>query len=245
MRLRILTRLFAALAMIAVPTGANAARVSPMIVELEPAGRASVARIEVTNEANRDMPFEVRMMRGEISEDGELSLVPADENFLVFPAQAILEAESQQVFRVQFVGEPTMDLSEVYYMSIQQVPVEIEGAENQVQVVVNYNVLVNVVPDGSAPFADIKDVVPFADENGTGIEVRVANTGTRYFMAGMADWSIDGRASDGSDYSARFNEGSMSRVIGVGLVAPGKVRKFFVPTDKVLEAGSVKVKVSP
>ena len=156
---RILFQIALALAMVFSPATAEAARVSPMIVELEPTGRASVARVELTNDSERNIPFEVRMMLGEISEEGELTLSPAEENFLVFPAQAIVESKSQQVFRIQYVGEPELAKSEIYYMSIQQIPVEIEAEASQVQVVINYNVLVNVVPDGVSPVATIRSTL--------------------------------------------------------------------------------------
>lgn len=139
---------------------ANAARVSPMIVEIQPQGGASVARVEMTNDADRDIPFEARLMRGEINEKGELSLTPADDQFLVFPAQTIIQKKSQQVFRIQYVGNPELATSEIYYLSLQQVPVKITPGQNKVQVVVNYNVLVNVVPKDSRPVATVSSVEP-------------------------------------------------------------------------------------
>ncbi|MEL7445024.1 MAG: hypothetical protein AAGK02_04340 [Pseudomonadota bacterium] len=139
-----------ALALVCLPAPAMAARVAPMIVDLEPIGRGTTARIEMASDSARDIPYEVLMMRGEISEDGRLTLVPADEDFLVFPTQVLLESNSRQVFRIQYVGEAELAESQIYYMSIKQIPIAFEEVErSQVQVVVNYNVLVNVVPDGA------------------------------------------------------------------------------------------------
>lgn len=139
---------------------AMAARVAPMIVDLEPIGRGTVARIEMASDSGRDVPYEVLMMRGEISEDGQLSLTPADEDFLVFPTQVLLKSNSRQVFRIQYVGEAELAESQIYYMSIKQIPVAFEEAErSQVQVVVNYNVLVNVVPRGAEPVPVVKSIV--------------------------------------------------------------------------------------
>ncbi|MBC2778759.1 fimbria/pilus periplasmic chaperone [Parasphingopyxis marina] len=261
-----------ALFLICAPAAANAARVSPMIVELEPVGSGSVARVELTNQGERNIPYEVRVMRGEIDEVGGLSLTPADDEFLVFPPQTIVQANSQQVFRLQYVGEPELAQSEIYYMSIQQVPVAFEEGVSQVQVVINYNVLVNVVPDGTAPAAVVESIEvterlpevepedPLAqpdEENQEqqtaqepaipqpGLSVRVSNAGTRYFLAGMSDWSIAGTAEDGSEYNRRFTNQELTRVIGVGVVGPGRSRVFFVPTDVPLVQDSVSIEVSP
>jgi fimbrial chaperone protein len=227
------------------PVAVEAARVSPMIVELEPLGRSSVARIELTNDGDRDIPYEIRMMLGEISEEGKLSFTPADDNFLIFPTQAIVEANSQQVFRIQYVGEPELAKSEVYYMSIQQVPVAFEGAGSQVQVVVNYNVLVNVVPDGTEPKADVEGIESVVQDEKPGIRLRLSNTGSRYFLAGNADWKITATEEDGTPFILDYKKGEMTKKIGVGVVGPGRTRILFIPTDQPLVQESIRVEVGP
>ena len=245
-----------------VPSVGHAARVSPMIVELEPQGRGAVARIELTNDSARGIPYEVQMMRGEISPEGELTLTPADEEFLVFPAQALVESKSQQVFRVQYVGESALGKSEIYYMSIRQIPVEFEPGVSQVQVVVNYNVLTNVVPDGATPEPTIRsaDYVtrtvtrtveaengdPIATEQQvSGIQVDVGNDGNRYFHAGLSDWKITGTKADGQPFEQAYSGEDLSKIIGVGVVAPGKNRIFLIPSEEPLADGSIAVQIDP
>lgn len=248
------------------PTAANASRVSPMILELEPAGRSAVARVELTNDADKNIPYEVRMMRGDISPRGELTLTPADDQFLVFPAQAMVEANSQQVFRVQYVGEAALAKSEIYYMSIREIPVEFDKGTSQVQVVVNYNVLANVVPDGSrsSPVihsaryiaADDAAALPpstadsnAADESGSvafsGAEIDIGNDGSRYMLAGMATWLLTGTTVDGQSFERTFEPEELTKLIGVGVIAPGKNRIFRVPLDTPLIDQSIKVQIEP
>ena len=107
--IRLLLKAIMPLTLLASPMLAQAARVAPMIVELEPVGRQSVARIELTNDNDRDIPYEVRMVLGEISETGELMMTAADDQFLVFPTQAIVESRSQQVFRIHQRKEACFD----------------------------------------------------------------------------------------------------------------------------------------
>lgn len=220
---------------------AEAARVSPMIVDLEPTGRESVGRVELSNTGAGDFPVEVRMFRGEISEDGQLELTPADENFLVFPAQIIVPANSQQAFRVQYVGEPELAKSEIYYMQVRQVPVDVSPGTSQVQVVVNYNVLVNVVPDKASPMPEIASIEPVMRGDQPGIEVRVVNRGTRYFTAGTRAWQVRGRTQDGGEMAADLKPEEMARLIGVGVVAPDRARSFFVPTERLLTKDTAQV----
>ncbi|WP_199504845.1 fimbria/pilus periplasmic chaperone [Qipengyuania sp. YIM B01966] len=224
---------------------AQAARVSPMIVEVGPTGRTSVARIELSNPSQAEFPVEAQMFRGVISEAGELELIPADDQFLVFPAQKIVAPQSQQVFRVQYVGEPEMAASEMYYMQIRQIPVEFSGAENQVQVVVNFNVLVNVIPDGAEAAPAFESIQPAIRNDVNGIEVRMANRGTRYFTAGTVPWQISGTATDGTPVDMRLSAQEVSKQIGVGVVAPARTRVFFIPTEKPITAGTIKVSMEP
>lgn len=231
----------AAIAMACAAPAAQAARVAPMIVDIQPVGRGSVARVELTNPDPRAFPLEVRMMRGEISETGELTLTPADDDFLVFPTQAVVQPNSQQVFRVQYVGEQALSQSQVYYMAINQVPVPLSTTENQVQVIVNFNVLVNVVPDGAQPEPFVESATPTVRNNVNGVEVRLTNRGNRYFPAGGIQWRIQGTGADGQPFNQSIEQTQMIRHIGVGVVAPGRARIFFVPTERPLGEGPIQV----
>lgn len=229
----------AALFLVAMPIHAEAARVSPMVLEVAPSGRNSVARIELSNPADRDFPVEVTMMRGDISEDGELTLTPAEEDFLVFPAQIVVKPRSQQVMRVQYVGDPELAKSQIYYAAVRQIPVAFEPGQTQVQVVVNFNVLINVVPDGTRPDPVIEVVGPATREEKQGVEIRVTNRGTRFLLAGTVPWDISGTGADGTPVKIRRSAEEMGRAFGVGVVAPDKVRRFFIPLDQPLEPGTI------
>lgn len=247
--------------LVALPSRALASRVTPMIVDMEPTGRNSIARIELTNDADRDIAYEVQMMSGEISPKGELTLTPAEDQFIVFPPQAIVEGRSQQVFRVEYVGEDALDQSMIYYLSIRQIPVAFQPGQNQVQVVVNFNVLINVVPDGTQPQPDLRsaayverevsmegvaeDDIPEVIPVEKGIAIDLGNTGNRYFFAGRATWSISAKTTAGETFSREFSGVEMSRIIGTGVVAPGKNRLFFIPTDVPLDNATLSITVEP
>jgi len=257
-----LRTIFAALLLVGLSATASASRVSPMIVELEPTGRGSIARVDLVNDGLRDLPFEVQMMRGTITPEGSLQLTPADSEFVVFPAQTLVESNSQQVFRIQYVGEGALDQSEVYYMAIRQIPVDFKPGVSQIQMVVNFNVLVNVVPEGSSPEPTVRSVRmttrsmpgPADPENPdgepdpveqSGIEVDLGNAGNRYYLAGLSNWTITGTTRSGEAFSRTFEGDEASRLIGVGVVAPAANRLFFIPTDAELDDSSLRVEIEP
>ncbi len=226
------------------PVAVEAAAVSPMMVDVKPMGRGSIARVELTNPGQKEFPVEVQMFRGVISEAGELELTPADDQFLLFPAQRVVPARSQQVFRVQYIGEPELAASEIYYMQIRQIPVDINPGESKVQVVVNFNVLVNVIPDDAVPQPAVESIRPVVRDDVAGIEVRISNRGTRYFTAANLPWQVSGTAEDGSPVDLKFSPEVMAKLIGVGVVAPGRARIFFIPTEKALVEGTIQAKIA-
>lgn len=220
---------------------AIAARVTPMVVTIKPSGPASVARLEISNPSDGAFPVEIQMFRGEISEMGELSLTAADEDFLVFPTQMVVPAKSQQALRIQYVGAPDLSQSVVYYAAVRQIPVEMTGAESKVQLIVNFNVLVNVVPDGTRPDPHVEVLSTAVRDDVPGVEVRVSNKGNRYLSAGSVSWQISGSGVDGATSELSRTSADMAKAVGVGVVAPGKSRIFFVPTERLLTAQSVRV----
>ncbi len=211
-----------------------------MVVDAKPIGRELIVRVELTNPESTEFPVEARMYRGTISEDGELELTPADEDFLVFPAQIVVPGQSQQSFRVQYVGEPEIDSSQIYYLQLRQVPVEFAPGQSQVQVTVNFNILVNVVPDGVTPAPAVQSATATEKNGAPGVEIRLTNTGTRYYTASSMAWKLQGTAEDGSPFVLDMGPRDVAKLIGVGVVAPGRDRVFFVPTEKPL-AGPVQV----
>ncbi|HWV61774.1 MAG TPA: fimbria/pilus periplasmic chaperone [Sphingopyxis sp.] len=239
---------------------AEAARVTPMTVEMTPAGRGSTARIEVTNSEDRTLPVELRMYRGDVSETGELTLTPADEKFVVFPPQVVIGPNAQQVFRIQYLPSEPLAKSEIYYAAVSQIPVELDSTVSRIQVVMRFNVLVNVVPEGSKPDpvvtsakALVRETVVPPDERlpveeqkpktvtERGIEVRIENRGTRYFAAGRTGWTINATREDGTAFSESRTASRMSDAVGFGLVPPGGARIFFVPVDEPLREEGVSV----
>jgi len=259
-------RTFLALCLFAVATiglamsDAQAARVTPMAIQISPTGRNSIARIEVTNSEDRLLPVEIRMYRGIVSESGELEMVPADDRFVVFPPQITVQPRSQQAFRIQYLADGPMERSEIYYASVTQLPVDLEPGESRIQVLMRFNVLVEVVPEDSRSAATVSwsrwaereyevpvdDSVPEAEqvmrrETVAGIEFRIQNDGTRSYPAGRNGLAITGTAADGAAVSRTLSAEQLAEVVGLGLVPAGGARIFFLPFESRLQDSSLSV----
>jgi len=244
-------------------TAAWAMRVSPMVSELTTAGAGSAARIEVGNVGTAALPFETRITRMDIDAEGNIVETPADEDFLVFPPQGLVPVSGRQVVRVQWIGEPTIDLSRAYYLWVKQLPVATDpnvpegGGAVAVQVLYTMKALIVVAPPGAEPKVEVVSVrpamvappAPDIDPSLTGgapvaqppaepgVEIVVANSGKRYALMSGATWVIEGTDKVGQPFRLELNSDEVSKTVGVGYLAPGGGRRTFkVPTGVELDS---------
>ena len=244
-------------------TAAWAMRVSPMVSELTTSGAGSAARIEVGNVGTAALPFETRITRMDIDADGNIVETPADEDFLVFPPQGLVPVSGRQVVRVQWIGEPNIEVSRAYYLWVKQLPVATDptvtesGGAVAVQVLYTMKALIVVAPPGAEPKVEVVSVrpamvtppAPEIDPSLTGgapvaqppaepgVEVVVSNTGKRYALMSGATWVIEGTDVSGQAYRRELNSDEVSKTVGVGYLAPGGGRRTFkVPTGVELDA---------
>ena len=242
---------------------ASAMNVSPMVVELTSTGARSTARIQVLNVLKQDLPFEVRVYRIDLNDQGEVTEVPADGDFIVFPPQGALKFNQRQMVRVQWVGG-AIDSSRGYYVAINQLPVALDQskvvktkAAVDVQLVYHMKVLVTVAPPGAAPKVAIESAkptmiamrsaagVPSPTGPVPGVAVTVRNSGKRYAMLAGVTWTIDGRGVDGKPLRVVVPAAKMGELLGAGYVPALTGRRTFeVPTDVPFGNGPITVKFS-
>jgi len=244
-------------------SGAWAMRVSPMVSELTTAGAGSAARIEVGNVGSAALPFETLITRMEFDADGNIVETPADEDFLVFPPQGLVPVGGRQVVRVQWIGQPTIDSSQAYYLWVKQLPVATDptvsdsGGALSVQVLYTMKALIVVAPPGAQPKVEVVSVAPAMVTPPTpdidpslsggeappppaavpGVEIVVTNTGKRYALMSGATWILEGTDKSGQAFRREYTSDDISQLVGVGYLAPldGK-RTFKLPTGVELDS---------
>ncbi|PWE18617.1 hypothetical protein DDZ18_03160 [Marinicauda salina] len=188
MTIAMLARTAVVLALLAAAAPAWAQRVQPMRYDLAPSGPAAQETLRVTNGRDAPLTIEVFAFRLDVSEDGEETLTPAEEDFLIFPPQAIIDAGATQNIRVRYIGEPDLARSEAYRINVRQVPVEFtgEGAAG-IGVAVSFMTLVNIVPAGAAPELRAVEVENAGE---AGWRVRLRNDGARYARLSEYAWRL-------------------------------------------------------
>lgn len=207
-------------------TAVKAMSVKPIVLEMSAAGNSNRAQLSVLNDASKPLPVEIIISQIELDENGGIVSKPAGDEFLIFPPQALIPAGATQSFRVQWVGDQ-IEKSQSYVFSVNQVPVKMPEGTSGVQIVFNFATIVNVAPQGGQSSIDLIEAGVGEDDKGkTRPTVTVKNSGNSH--AKLTDATI--KLSSGS-WSQTLAPEQLRQTMGVGLVQPGKTRRFLLPVD--------------
>jgi fimbrial chaperone protein len=205
---------------------ADAMSVTPIVMDMTTTpGKAQ--QITVFNDGARPLPVEIIVSRIELDENGEISATPEDKDFLVFPPQKLIPAGATQNFRIQWVGDVQIPASQSYVFSVNQVPVKMPEGKSGVQVVFNFATIVNVAPPGAKAAIDLLKAGVGTDAKGKPRPaLTVRNPGNCY--ARLTDATI---TLSGGSWSETLTPETLRQSMGVGLVQPGRTRRFLLPVD--------------
>lgn len=177
-------------AMSAMPAPALAYQVSPMISDLAPSGQAASTVLRIQNDSDKPITIEMVAEKRSFDEAGAEHRTPADDDFVLFPPQAVIAAGATQAIRVQYVGTPSLTHSETYTVTVRQVPVQLpNNGQTGVQFLFNFSTLANIVPAGAK--ADVR-VTSLEPVNGGGYRLHLTNQGTSYANIAAASVAIGG-----------------------------------------------------
>lgn len=174
---------------------AHAQRVQPMVFEIAPIGAKASASLRIENTQQNSMTVEIIPTKIAMDEYGNETLTSADDDFLIYPPQTLIEKGKTQVVRIKYIGDPTIKTSQAYRVSVKQLPVDLkQGGHTGVGMVINFNTLVNVVPSDVEPALAITKI---SQGDGERWNISVENTGGRFSRLSKTVWQV----SDTTDAS--------------------------------------------
>ena len=165
-------------------------RATPLIVDLDSSGAGASGTVRVDNTTASAITVEAAMRTFTGSANGG---APADDAFVIFPPTALVQSGQSQTFRLQYVGDPAIPQSELYFLSLEQLAVDLGGQDTTaVGFVVNFDVFVSVNPPGSVAQLEARSVAP--DPQTGNWLVNVENVGARYTFSSSGRWTVNGPA---------------------------------------------------
>lgn len=194
----------------------HAQRVQPLLVDLEPGGAGGRTTIIYENTTSGTVVIEPnpRVFGTPSSQNDDTA---AKEDFVVFPPSAAIEPGQTQVFRVQYVGEPNLDTSQLYALGFEQLPITPDATATGAALgfAVNFDVFVAVNPRDSNFNLKVNNVS--VDDISGNYKVEIENTGSRYVRAGSLTWTF----SNTTGQTRELKGVALNQIMRTGdLVAP-------------------------
>lgn len=222
--------------------------VQPVAVDLRMAGRDASAPIRVENNGPNPLPVEVRIVETDFTPESVRASERLTDDVIAFPPQAIIPPGGTQVFRLQYVGDPDGERSRHYYAEVAQQPVELPEGQSAIQILYNFQVMVNVAsmvagdPQLSVTGAEVAT-------NGDGkpvVAFTVANASRNYGYLSQGTLTIVYSDASGREIMRRsMAANDIQQNIGYGLVGPEMTRRFVTAIELESPGGRLDVSYTP
>ena len=210
--------------------------VEPMIFELEPIGGASTETLRIDNPGSGPITLEIVPLKITFDEYGNESHEAAEDDFLIYPPQTIVQAGSTQVVKVKYIGDPEIQNSKAYRISINQLPVDLKTDSSGVSILTKFLTLVNVSPRDSRPDMRITEIVP--QENDRWL-VTIRNAGDRYGILSNSNWELE--SSVDASVKKTINADELSTHLIQTLVLPKSTLRLSVPAVDGFDPSSTNI----
>ena len=141
---------------------------SPIFAQVGTSGPTASTTFVAKNVSTEMVALEVKLVKRSHSLDGVENRVSDDTDFIISPPQMVLKPGQSQSVRVQYVGDPKVDVEQAYRILVNQVSIDFEQKSSGAKVLVNYNyeVAFYVTPAKAKPEISLVSVEKMAGENG-------------------------------------------------------------------------------
>jgi fimbrial chaperone protein len=205
----------------------SAMSVEPLVLDVDSIGNGANQSFRVVNDGADPMPVEIVIEQMEIGPAGEQRNTPANKDFIVYPPQANIPKGGAQVFRVQWIGDSEIKASRNFRFSVSQVPVKQSRSFSGVQFAISFGVIVSVSPPQSkASIVAVTATSVKGKDGKQAVALNVKNSGTKHAYLRDAAISLSGRG-----WSTKLTAYEVQQKVGLGIVQPGKVRRFLLPIE--------------
>jgi fimbrial chaperone protein len=217
-----------------VPNAANAMQVRPVVMDLGATARTMGSQLELGNGFDQAITLEItaREFFLPTTAGGEATYGDGAD-IVIFPAQAVVAPSATRTVRVQFVGSPIVPKSRHFIITVAQLPVRLPEGESAVQVLYNFQVLVNVgVPGVQSQLEIVSSSVKAVAETRAVPVLTVRNTAQTYGYLGeqrLILTQVDGTGRQ--IFSQRFSPSELQQLLGLGMVGPGQTREIEMSLD--------------
>lgn len=207
-----------------------ATNVTPIVIDLLAGGSRMSSVVTVTNTFQTPLPVEMTVSRADFVPTGLTDSTEASEDLLVFPPTALVQPGESQAFRIQYVGDP-LERSRHYYVTVNQLPVQLPQGQSAVQILYNFQIAVSVGVPGQNADLQLRGTEIEVGADGVPRAVLIVeNAGPTYgYISGGRLRMIQRDAAGKEIFSRSYTSAEIQQNIGYGLVGAGGTRRLLIP----------------
>ena len=176
-------RLSVAATMILVAVSAFGFRFYPIVQDLDPAGQGATRNFYVENTTEGRIAVQVSIVSREMDPTGSETHESAAAEFLVYPAQIILDPGQRQTVRVQWLGSPSITTELSYRIVAEQLPVSFEDESTeggQIDIMFRYMGALYVVPPDARAEVSVESAMVERRGDETILRLTLVNEGNAH-----------------------------------------------------------------
>ncbi len=209
----------------------QAYEVSPLIMEMAPSGPDAVENIDIKNPHDYRLILEFSAIERTVGANGVESELSADDDFLIFPPQIIVDPHKSQRVQVRYIGQPLAS-SKAYRIIIDQVPVKQAEGQTRLDLAYKFRTAVYVIPEGAKFDIAVTHIEP--DPDG-GLLVNMENNGNRHAVLLSEPWSV----IDTGGSTVKIDAREIPDVKKSPLISAGGQRTVSIPASLLKSIGDV------
>jgi len=225
-----------ALIMLAYSQKSYAQSVEPMVFELEPIGSKSSQSLRIENPNSGPITLEIVPLKIILDEFGNETHESADDDFLIYPPQTIVQADATQLVKVKYIGDPAIENSQAYRISVNQLPVDLKTDSPGVSILTKFLTIANVSPKKSRPNLKVTNIQ--AEENNRWL-VTVENSGNRFGTLSNTSWAVE--STTDSSKTKKLSADEVGSFVIHTLVPPKSKLHLSVPAIDGFSPGSTTI----
>ncbi len=230
-------------ALMAPPSWADATyQLSPSSLTLEPSGSRSTGSFQVRSTGDEPVAIEIRVTERQMDLNGKETRPDAEDDFVVYPPQILLQPGQVQTVRVTWLGEPNPTHELPFRLMAEQLSIAFDEPEAEVTTaVVRINALYNfvaslyVAPRGVSPNVVLESASHQNINGQDALVVQFHNQGTAHQLLTGLHLTLTPRAGG---QTVTLNPEQLQGVSGENLLAQNQ-RQFTVPWPAGLPVGPV------
>lgn len=213
---------------------ADAFRFSPFRAKFEPSGPESNQLFLVENNTRVPASVQIRIADRRIDVDGGETTRDNEKDFAIYPAQMILQPQSNRSVRVQWIGDPNLKEEKAYRIIAEQLPVNLSRETprtSSVKFLVSYHGALFVTPPGLSQSVTLDFFGVTQDpEQKRMLEFVLQNRGTQHAL--LRNLKLDIKDDKGSVVMLA-DEKALKGMTGETILAKHR-RRFLLPWPRAL-----------